>query len=355
MEKQKDISGMLEMIPQPSFFVKDGSVILANRASQQLFIEPGMAVSALLGDHAEEYADFDGGCLWLTLTLSGCSMHASVTRFDQSDLFVVEPIADQAELKAMALAAMEFREPLSGVITITDYLLPNISTDDDASTREKIGQMNRRLNQMHRMVCNMTDAIHYAGNTTPRMVYQDVCSVFEELFERIGTLVGQAGVQLRYQGPREPVYSMIAPDRLERSVHNIISNAMKHATDGCVIDAKLSRKGNKLYLSIQDNGNGIPEHMLGSIYSRYLRQPSIEAQSAGLGLGMVLIRGTAAAHGGTVLVTRPNGCGTRVTMSLTIQRDPSNLHSTVLTMDYAGERDHVLLELSDVLPSEFYI
>lgn len=355
MEKQKDISGMLEMIPQPSFFVKDGSVILVNRAAQQLLLEPGMSIHPLLGDHAEEYAAFDGGCLWLTLALADCPIHASVTRLNEADLFVVEPIADQAELKAMALTALGFREPLSDVIAIADHLISSVMPDNNALTQEKIGQMNRRLNQLHRMVCNMTDAIQYAGNASPRMVYQDICSVLEELFDRIGELISHAGVQLRYQGPREPVYCMIAADRLERSVHNIISNAVKHIPNGGTIDAKLVRKGNKLYLSIQDSGTGIPEHMLGNIYNRYRRQPGIEPQPTGLGLGMVLIRGTAAAHGGTVLIDRPDGCGMRITMSITIRRSADTMHSPVLHVDYAGERDHNLLELSDVLPSELYV
>ena len=355
MEEQKDISSMLEMIPQPSFFVKDGSVTLVNRSAQQLFIQAGMPVLPLLGDHAEEYAAFAGGCLWLTLMLSDCPMHASVSRVNDADLFVVEPIADQAELKAMALTAMGFREPLSDVMTIADQLLPSLSPDESTVSQEKIGQMNRRLSQLHRMVCNMTDAIQYAGNTAARMEYQNICAVLEELFERIGDLLRHADIDLHYQGPREDVYCMIAADQLERSVHNIISNAVKHTPKGGTIEAKLIRKGSKLYLSIQDSGDGIPDHLMGSIYNRYRRHPGIESQPTGLGLGMVLIRGTAATHGGTVLIDHPNGCGTRITMSFTIQRRPDTLRSPIFHVDYAGERDHSLLELSDVLPAELYV
>ena len=70
---------------------------------------------------------------------------------------------------------------------------------------------------------------------------------------------------------------------------------------------------------------------------------------------MVMIRAAASHHGGAVLIDRPPQGGTRVTMTLAIRQDPvSQLRSPLLKVDYAGERDHALIELSDVLPAEYY-
>lgn len=356
MDKQKDMSSMLEMMSQPAFLVRQGTIILVNQAARQLLIEPECPIEAILGSNKEEYAAFESGCLCLSLVLSGCPVQASVTHMDAFDLFIIDQATDQAELRAMALTAMGFREPLSDIIAIKDQLLSSAKQASDSLTETRIGQINRRLNQMHRMVCNMTDAIQYVSDAAPRMVCQDVCSVLEEIFERAAVLAEQAGFQLTYWGPRESILCMIAPDRLERAIYNILSNAMRHAPAGSIIEATLTHRGSKLYLSIQDNGSGIPSHLLGNLYSRYRRQPGIEAQPAGMGLGMVLVRGTAAAHGGAVLIDQPEGRGTRVTMSLAIQTSGStNLRSAVFPVDYAGEYDHGLLELSDVLPPELYI
>lgn len=355
MEEQKDMIGMLEMMMQPAFCAKNGIITLVNQAARQLFVEPDTSVTPLLGEDAEEYEAFEGGCLCLTLELSGCTQHASVTRMDGFDLFVIDQEADQVELQAMALTAMSLREPLSDVIAITDQLFPAMETSDDALTQARICQMNRRLNQLHRLVCNMTDAIHYASNTPPRMTYQDVCAVVEEIFDHAGELVTGSGFRLTYAGPREPICCMICAERLERAVYNMLSNAMKYAQTGSLIEAKLTRRGSNLYLSIQDHGSGIPSQLLGSVYSRFRRQPGIEDRPQGLGLGMVMVRGTAAAHGGTVLIDQPAGSGTRITMSLSIRRCQSTtVRSNTLRVDYAGERNHGLLELSDVLPPAFY-
>ena len=136
---------------------------------------------------------------------------------------------------------------------------------------------------------------------------------------------------------------------------NILSNCIRFTPTGGQIQATLTRKGKRLCLTVQDSGSGIADSVRGSVFRRYLRQPAIEDSRYGLGLGMVMIRAAASHHGGAVLIDRPPQGGTRVTVTLAIRQDPvSQLRSPLLKVDYAGERDHALIELSDVLPAEFY-
>ena len=110
-----------------------------------------------------------------------------------------------------------------------------------------------------------------------------------------------------------------------------------------------------LRFSIRDNGPGFAQNLLGSVYNRYLRQPCIEEGRNGLGLGMVLVRSAAASHGGAVLIDQPDSGGARVTMTMAIRQNTSGtLRSPVPRVDYAGEQDHALVELSDCLPAELY-
>ena len=68
---------------------------------------------------------------------------------------------------------------------------------------------------------------------------------------------------------------------------------------------------------------------------------------------MVLVRCIASIHGGTVLMEQ--GERNRVTMTIAIRQSPDGtVRSNRLLVDYAGERDHRLIELADVLPSELY-
>ena len=123
--------------------------------------------------------------------------------------------------------------------------------------------------------------------------------------------------------------------------------------EGGTIHAKLTRQQNMLHLSIRDSGSGIAENILSNVFTRYQRQPGIEDSRFGLGLGMVLIRSAAADHGGTVLIDRPEGKGTRITMTMAIRQDAGLLKTPVIPPLVDGSRQ-VLTELSDSLPWEFY-
>ena len=71
---------------------------------------------------------------------------------------------------------------------------------------------------------------------------------------------------------------------------------------------------------------------------------------------MSMVRAAATVHNGTVLVEQPAAGGTRVTMSLVLtQSKDSIVGSHILPVDYAGERDHGLIELSESLPVSSYI
>ncbi|MBQ9168802.1 MAG: HAMP domain-containing histidine kinase [Oscillospiraceae bacterium] len=353
MEKE-DKTGMLDLIVHPAFCVKDGVILQANQPASQRLVEIGTQISALIKTGSEEYADFSDGCLYLTLCISGQDCGASVSKVDGMDVFILEQDADHAELRAMALAAKELRAPLASVMTIADRLFPLLDQQENSAADEQIARINRGLFQMLRVISNMSDASSYteaAANTETL----DICAVLDEIFQKAQTLVTHTGIELNFSNLPSPIYCLVDEAKIERAIYNILSNALKFTPKGGFINAKLVRRGNKLYLSVQDSGSGVPSRLLGSIYARFQREPAVEDVRFGIGLGMVLIRSAAALHGGTVLIDQPTGQGTRITMSMEIRQSKSTtLRSPMHKIDYAGERDHGLIELSESLPVKLY-
>lgn len=355
MEQFNDDAGMLDLIIRPAFCVKDGIITRINQAAQCLTLNVGDNLRPLLHTGEDEYNAFQGGQLYLTLNIGGMPLGASVTKNADYDVFVLEQDSDQAELQSMALAAKELREPLASVMAVADRLFPVISTQDDPDAQNQLARINRGLFQMLRVIGNMSDAARYAVETPSRQETRDVTALTEEIFRSAAELIRHGGLELTYQGPEKSVYCLVDAEKLERAIYNILSNAMKFTPKGGTIAAKMVLHGSKLRLSVQDNGSGIAQELRGSVHNRFLRQPGLEDGRFGIGLGMVLIRSTAAAHGGTVLIDHPADCGTRITMTLDIRRTGGNtLSSGILKVDYAGERDHGLIELSDVLPPEAF-
>ncbi len=347
MEQQEKDLAMLELIRTPAFCVEAGCICHVNQAAAPYLLACGTEIGSLILSGKEEYEGFTDGSLYLTLQIASIPIGACVLKMGGQDVFLLEAPENMAELRAMALAAKELREPLAGILTVTDRLLPK-------EAKEQAAQLNRRLFQMMRTVSNMSDALRYAAGGG-RMEYVQITAFFQELLQRAGELLRAAGLTLEYTGPAEAVFTLADTERLERAVYNLLSNSAKFSPPGGKIQVRLQRKGNRLYLSVTDQGPGIDQDILGSLYTRFQREPALEDLRHGIGLGMVLVRSAAAAHNGAVLIDRPAQTGTRTSITLEIRHPKqSTVHSPALRIDYAGEWDHGLLELSDCLPAELY-
>lgn len=350
MEEQKDMLGLLDMMVQPVFCVKENTIIRANAAAQQLFLTVGDDVRPLLESGAEEYAEFTGGCLYLTLNLCGQSINASIRRMDDTDVFELDTGNDSSALRAMALAASELRRPLTSALSSTASLL---DTQEDPEALQQLAQLNRGLYQILRLLGNMSDAEHFSSHC--RMETANANNVIREIFAKAQTLVSHAGVSLYYQDLDESIYCLLDKAQLERAILNILSNAVKFSSRGSQITAALTRRGRTLRLTVQDSGSGIAQEIMGSLFQRYLRNPGIEDSRFGLGLGMRMVHAAAVHHGGTLLVTQNENQGTSIVMTMAIrQSDQNRLRSPVFTVDYTGGFDHSLVELADCLPVELF-
>lgn len=354
MDHITDAMEMVDHLPHPAFCVKEGIIVKVNPAGAARMIEPGTAIADLLQTGQEEYAEFGGGCLYLTLSICGQALGASVCRKKDFDLFTLEQDTNHSELQAMALAARELRDPLSSIMITAERLFP-MAAPDNEEAREYAARINRSLNQIHRIISNMSDASRYAADSGSRQEVQDVRSIVSEVIEKAAALAEHVGIRVTCDIHPEPVYSLVDAEKLERAIFNIVSNALKFTPGGGSVQVFLTRRENKLYFSVQDSGCGIAENIRSGLFSRYTREPCIEDGRFGVGLGLVLVRSAAALHGGTVLVDHPRETGTRITMTMAIRPGTGRaLRSPILKMDYAGERDHGLLELSDILPVDLY-
>ncbi len=355
MEQMEDLVMMLSQMPSPAFFVKDGLITHANDAALGHTIALGTPIGDLLATGQTEYSELQSGCLYLTLNISGIECAASVTKVNDFDYFILEQDEDLAELQSMALAARELRNPLASVMTVTNRLFPLSSPDEDSATQEMIARINKGLFQMLRIVSNMSDAYRYRQGSAPCLETRDIGSILAELFQKAAPLVQYAGIELHFENMHQTVFSLVDAQMLERAVQNMLSNALKFSPKGSTINAKLNRRGNMLYLTVENSDPECSGSFPGNVYLKYQREPSLEDCRFGIGLGMVLIRSAATAHGGTVLLEQSAGRGTRITMSLAIhQPGDSNVRSSIIQVDYTGEWDHALVELSESLPLSLY-
>lgn len=348
---EQNIQNFLEMMDRPAFIVREGIITDCNQMAKNRQVTEGQQISEFFSQEENPYADYQGGVLYLTLKIGWIPCGATVIRQNNNDIFLMDRSDEQAQLQTLALAAQQLRVPLSDVMTMADCLFPELQED---SQRKKASQMKLALFQLMRLISNMADAERYTGINTPAYETTELCSFFREIIEKADATLCKSSVRLSFACPESPIFTLIDRECMERAVYNLLSNAVKFSAPEDTVEIKLSRSGKLACLTVEDHGDGVASHVQGSLFHRYMREPSIEDSRFGLGLGMTLVRSAASIHGGTVLLEQTKG--TRVAMTIAIRKEmPVSLRSPKLRIgDYAGGRDLGLLEFSEFLPASAY-
>lgn len=354
MEQSKDFIKMLNLIERPAFFVNDGVIRLVNTRAKALFLEENQQIQPLLSTGQEEYLRTPHGFLCLKLKVNDKLWEATVTPMENGDIFTLTEAAVAPELQTMALVAQHLRSSVSSMLTAAEALFPSGIIQENPQAKEQAAQISRGLHQLLRNIGNMADAGKYQSQEIFPKETLDIDGFFREIMEKSRHFLAEAKILLDYRGLSAPLYCQIYQELLERGIYNLISNSAKFTPAGGTIQASLSRQGTRLYFTLENPASQEALPNPAQAFSHYLRQPSIEDGRQGIGLGMVLVRAAAAAHGGTLLLDYTPQGNLRTTMTMEIQQGGSLVRSPVFRVDYTGERDHGLIELSDILPPNCY-
>jgi two-component system phosphate regulon sensor histidine kinase PhoR len=107
-------------------------------------------------------------------------------------------------------------------------------------------------------------------------------------------------------------------DKIDQVLTNLLSNAIKYSPDGGTISVHAREiEGNKVSVSVTDQGIGIPEDQINKLFTRFHRVDSRDSRKQyGTGIGLYLVKHLIEAHQGEVSVTSQPGEGSTFTFVL---------------------------------------
>jgi two-component system osmolarity sensor histidine kinase EnvZ len=108
---------------------------------------------------------------------------------------------------------------------------------------------------------------------------------------------GRAGDSVAYDSPGA-LNCAGRPHALKRSLNNLIANAARHAAQ---VRVAAERRAADIEILIDDDGPGIPAESREDVFKPFFRlDPSRNAQTGGVGLGLTIARDVVRAHGGDI-------------------------------------------------------
>ncbi len=139
----------------------------------------------------------------------------------------------------------------------------------------------------------------------------NVQTVIETTLKLLMPDVEQRRIALQTAIPEHLPPVFLDAQQLEQVFFNLIKNAMDAVPDGGRIGVSVTVDDAWVNVSIMDNGEGIPETLLGRIFDPY-----VTTKVKGNGLGLMIVRKIVQAHGGTIACASHLGEGTCFTIHL---------------------------------------
>jgi signal transduction histidine kinase len=172
--------------------------------------------------------------------------------------------------------------------------------------------MNNSLQDVERLKV-LVDKILIATKieTDQEQFIKEEVNVSELLSDCIATLKNKTGSQANIQSTiEEQLYLNADPTALDLIISNLLDNAIKYSPNEIKINIDLSKKNDKLVLSVSDCGVGISDENKKQIFKKFYRVGSEETRtSKGTGLGLYLVKQLVEMYNGTINVhdNQPNG------------------------------------------------
>ena len=109
--------------------------------------------------------------------------------------------------------------------------------------------------------------------------------------------------------------------RLQEVVYNLLDNAVKYSQPGGTISLRAAVAGDRVRISVADQGIGIPEADLPRIFQRFYRADKARSRElGGTGLGLSIVKHIAQLHSGTVEAESEPGKGTTISVLIPVNR-----------------------------------
>jgi len=116
---------------------------------------------------------------------------------------------------------------------------------------------------------------------------------------------------------------LINVEMIQRVVINLVENAIKYTPSKGMISLGAEPGDGEVRVWIADNGPGIPETYLQSIFEKFIRLPG-NVRRQGYGLGLAFCRLAVTGHGGKIWAENIMGGGARFTFTLPVLVDETN-------------------------------
>lgn len=215
----------------------------------------------------------------------------------------------------------ELRTPLNIIfssVQVLDLKLKNTEMKEDQSITKYINMATQNTYRLLKLVNNLIDSNKItAGYFEYNPQNYDIVYFVESICQSIVDFAKQKNIEVIFDTDIEEKIISFDLDKMERIILNILSNSIKFTKEQGKIEIYIRESNEMLEIEISDDGIGIPQNKLNSIFERFKQVENNTIRSGeGSGIGLYLVKSLVDMHGGDISVESELGSGTTFKISI---------------------------------------
>lgn len=221
-------------------------------------------------------------------------------------------LAKNEQLRANLLRAIshDLRTPLTSISGNASNLLSNYDKLDDETRLQIFNDIYDDSQWLISLIENLLSVTRIEeGRMNFNMSPQLMDEVIDEAMKHLNRKSCEHDISVEYQD--ELMLAKIDAKLIMQVIINLVDNAIKYTPAGSKIKVTAEKKNDWIYISIADNGTGIPNNIKERVFEMFFTGNNKIADSLrSLGLGLPLCKSIINAHGGEITLTdnEPHGC-----------------------------------------------
>lgn len=213
----------------------------------------------------------------------------------------------------------DLRTPLSSILGYSEMLKDGLCTEE--------GEQKRYMNTIHRKAGYMNqllgELLEFSRLDIGSMeLHKERCNLSELLRELIIEylpVIEVRGIALEVEIPEQAVFGELDKERMERSIRNVIDNALKYGMQGKKLRIALTKEDTFVRIEVQDYGQVLSEETRKHVFERFYRGDTARnSKAGGMGLGLAITEEIIQKHGGSIWIESEVNKGTCIVIILHI-------------------------------------
>ncbi len=326
------IAGLQNTIDQQISFIDSIKKIFRTQQFFILLLVSSLLITCLLG-----------WFLWRSLQNKQLANLALIKKNEEVTEKQIEILNMAEELKFATNAKVNFftnishelRTPLTLVIGVTDELME--SKAGKTLNQPQLKQIQKNSSRLLRLINQLMDFRKVESNKMKVLASKNnIVAFISNISSSFSSIANQRNINFQVISKTDTIMVWFDPDKIDKVVFNLLSNAFKYTPDGgsIIISILEDNFENVVKINVEDSGIGIAEEEYEKIFEPFYQTQN--SHFSGTGLGLSLSKSLMELNGGTITLQSLKDKGTRFTLTLPLGR-------AHFTDDQIGEQENYMI------------